>query len=239
MKTGSDGMDYQKLLLGKQTLLVNCEEEIENALEALFVSHGARVYKAHTLGELAENSAADVLVCGMTRPEGLLFHEQQRDAVSRETFRNLQLLETAVHSVIGHMMAQCDGKIVAVVSEYGDYGVPMRSMESCTAMAVTGLIHALAMDYCKYNIRSNCVLMPFQTGMIGQAQMRRQQISPEEAKDLQLLRRLPEPEDIAQTALFLASDMSGFISGETIPVNGGGFNIGHNQSWDHWLNHVI
>lgn len=230
-------MDYQKLLLGKLALLVNCEDEIEKALEALFTSHGARVRKAHTLEELGE--AADILVCGMSRPEGKSFHAQPRGAVSREVLGNVQLLEAAAHDVIGHMMAQCDGKIVAIVSEYGEYGVPMRSLESCTAMAMTGLVHALAMDYCKFNIRANCVLLPFQTGAVGMQQMQQQQISPEEAKDLQLLRRLPQPEDIAQAVLFLASDMSGFISGETIPVNGGGFNIGHNQSWDHWLNHVI
>ncbi|MBP3683749.1 MAG: SDR family oxidoreductase [Oscillospiraceae bacterium] len=232
-------MDYQKLLLGKQALLVNCEEETEKALENLFLSHGAQVRRIHMPEELAEKESADILVCGMIRPEGAIFHEQHRDAVCREAFRNLQLLEAAVHSVIGYMMEHCDGKIVAVVSEYGDYSVPMRSMESCTAMAMTGLVRGLAMDYCKYNIRANCVLLPFQTGFIGQRQMRQQNIMAEEAKDLQLLRRLPEPEDIAQAVLFLASDMSGFISGETIPVNGGGFNIGHNQSWDHWLNHVI
>ena len=230
-------MDYQKLLLGKQALLVNCEDEIEKALEVLFTSHGARVRKAHTLEELGE--AADILVCGMTRPEGKLFHAQPRGALSREVLRNVAFLEAAAHDVIAHMMGQCDGKIVAIVSEYGEHGVPMRSLESCSAMAMTGLVHALAMDYCKFNIRANCVLLPFQTGAVGVQQMHQQQISPEEAKDLQLLRRLPEPEDIAQAVLFLASDMSGFISGETIPVNGGGFNIGHNQSWDHWLNHVI
>lgn len=232
-------MDYQKLLLGKQALIVNCEEETEEALKTLFISHGAQVRTAHTLEEMTGKDAADILICGMGRPEGALFHAQPRDAVSRETFRNLQLMEAAVHEVIGNMMACCDGKIVAIVSEYGDYGVPMRSMEACTAQAMAGLVRALAMDYCKYNIRANCVLLPFQLGAAGAAQMAQQGISPEEAKDLQLLRRLPEPEDVAQTALFLASDMSAFISGESIPVNGGGFNIGHNQSWDHWLNHVI
>lgn len=232
-------MDYQKLLLEKQALVVNCEKEIEEALKTLFTSHGALVRTVHTLEELSGEEAADILICGMGRPEGTLFHTQDRDAVSRETFRNLQLLEAAAHGVIGHMMNCCDGKIVAIVSEYGDYGVPMRSMEACSAQAMSGLVRALAMDYSKYNIRANCVLLPFQLGAAGAAQMAQQKISPEEAKDLQLLRRLPEPEDVAQAALFLASDMSAFISGESIPVNGGGFNIGHNQSWDHWLHHVI
>lgn len=234
-----DTMDYQHLLKGKQALVVNCESETDAAVEELFVSHGARVRILHSLDALEEKQEADILVCGMRRPTGLLFHQQERDAVSGAAFRNLQMLERSVHSCIGHMMERCCGNIVAVLSEYGSYSVPGRSIEGCSAQAMQGLICALAMDYCKYNIRANCIRVSFQLGEAGRLQMEQQNIRPDEALDLQLLRRPPLPEDVAQAALFLASDMSAFISGETLPVNGGGFNIGHNQTWDRWLNQVI
>lgn len=234
-----DTMDYFHLLKGQRALVVNCESEIETAVKDLFTAHGAEVRLIRTLEELEGEQAADILVCGMLRPKGLLFHRQSRDAVSEYAFRSVQMLERSVHSVLEHMMAQCNGKIVAVLSEYGSYSVPMRSIEGCGAQAMNGLICALAMDYCKFNIRANCVQIPFQLGQVGAEQMAQQSISPEDALDLQLLRRLPVAEDVAKAVLFLASDMSSFISGETVPVNGGGFNIGHNQTWDRWLNHVI
>ena len=234
-----DTMDYSHLLKGKKALLVNCELEIEEAVSTLFASQGAQVSTVHNLNAFDEKQTADIIVCSMDRPEGVLFHQQATDAVSENVFKNVQMLERAVHSSIDYMMEQCCGNIIAILSEYGSYSVPMRSIEGCSALAMNGLICALAMDYCKYNIRSNCIQISFQLGTIGKQQMEQQNISPEDALDLQLLRRPPMAEDVAKTALFLASDMSAFISGETIPVNGGGFNIGHNQTWDRWLNHVI
>ena len=53
--------------------------------------------------------------------------------------------------------------------------------------------------------------------------------------DYQPIKRMGLALDIANAALFLASDMSSFISGESIPVNGGAFAIGHNQAWNDWL----
>ena len=234
-----DTMDYTHLLKGKLALVTNCEPEIRKAVEALFTSHGARVRILSGPDAFDEKQEADILVCGMSRPAGLLFHQQERDAVSKAAFRNVQTLERAVHSCIGHMMERCSGNIVAVLSEYGSYSVPMRSIEGCSAQAMHGLICALAMDYCKYNIRANCIQVSFQLGETGREQMAQQNIREEEALDLQLLRRPPLPEDVAKAALFLASDMSAFISGETLPVNGGGFNIGHNQTWLRWLNQVL
>ena len=232
-------LDYRHLLKDKTALVVNCESEIEAAVDELFTAHGAQVRVIHALEALDLKQNADILVCGMTRPEGLLFHEQDLNTVSENTFSNIQMLEHAAHAVIGHMMDQCCGNIVAVISEYGSYSVPRRSIESCSSQAMNGLICALAMDYCKYNIRANCVQFSFQLGAVGKQQLAQQNIHPKEALDLQLLRRSPLAEDVAKAVLFLSSEMSAFISGETIPVNGGGFNIGHNQTWGHWLNHVL
>lgn len=232
-------LDYRSLLRGKRALIVNCEPEIEEAVTALFSAHGCQTQPVHTLDALEIPQAADIIVCGMHRAGGTVFHTLEKDAVSQETFRNVQMLERAVHTAIGHMMNRCAGWVIAIVSEYGDYNVPMRSLEACSAQAMAGLIQSLAMDYCKYNIRANTILMPFQIGAVGAQQLLQQNISREASYDLQLLRRDPTAEDIANAALFLASDMSAFISGESIPINGGGFQIGHNQTWGHWLHHVI
>ena len=54
----------------------------------------------------------------------------------------------------------------------------------------------------------------------------------------QLLRRPGTALDVAEAALYLASPMSAFLTGETLPVNGGGFVIGHNQVWERYLEKV-
>lgn len=56
--------------------------------------------------------------------------------------------------------------------------------------------------------------------------------------DCQPIRRHGNAEDVANTALFLASEMSGFITAENIPLNGGANVIGHNQVWTDWLKKI-
>ena len=88
------------------------------------------------------------------------------------------------------------------------------------------------MDYCKYGIRVNSIRMAFHT--LPGAPL----FGTSDVVDLQLLRRAGTPEDVARAALFLSSPMSGFITGECIPVNGGGDCIGHNQVWKSWLSRI-
>jgi len=90
---------------------------------------------------------------------------------------------------------------------------------------VLNLTRAMAIDYGKHNIRVNCVC----PGDIDTPMLRSecQQLGQQEADflheaALRPLARVGTPEDVANAVLFLASDMSSWVTGAHIVVDGGG-----------------
>lgn len=152
-------------------------------------------------------SDSDILVCGEP------FAGTDSASAPLEAMRQIT---AAVQSVICHMQEQCCGNIVFVHSPYSDYSVPNQAGRSMLSGALTAYMRALAMQYAKYNIRANSIAAPFPPG---------------DGALMQLLPRAGNAQDLAQAALFLASGMSAFMTGQTLPVNGGGYLIGHNQQW--------
>ena len=85
---------------------------------------------------------------------------------------------------------------------------------------VVGLTKSLAADYAATGIRVNCVGPAYiDTPLIQRAQGEARQA----LVDKHPAGRLGEPEEIARTVVFLASDDAGFITGSTISANGGQF----------------
>jgi len=89
---------------------------------------------------------------------------------------------------------------------------------------IIALTKALATDFGQYNIRVNCIC----PGAIETPMLERVikfQGEPSEVRERRLknypLARFGYPDEVAQTALFLASDDSSFVNGATIPVDGG------------------
>lgn len=220
-------LDYSRLLAGKQVLVTACAAGVADAIEAMFTAQGASVFLLEDTQSLATAPKADILVCGEKTYEPELFHEMAEDAVPDTVCGALAAVVRAVRHTIGHMMRMRGGTIVSIVSSYGDYVVPGVSREAAASGAITAFIRCVAMDYCKYNIRANCIRIPYAMEPAGG-----------QYADLQLLRREGTAEDVAASALFLASPLSAFITGECLPVNGGGFVIGHNQVWEDWLRQI-
>jgi NAD(P)-dependent dehydrogenase (short-subunit alcohol dehydrogenase family) len=112
------------------------------------------------------------------------------------------------------------GTIVNTGSLGGDRGITSIPIYSASKGGVLALSRATAMEYSKKNIRVNCInpgaiATPMLTGSWTPEIFQRftDILVPEG--------RLGEPEDVAKTALFLASEESAFITGQTIPVDGG------------------
>lgn len=121
------------------------------------------------------------------------------------------------------------GVIVNTASLAGKWGAPWLAHYSASKFAVVGFTQAIAREMAEHGIRVNCVCPGFvRTGMQTrevewEADLRR--MTPQQVVDDYIaqtpLGRLEEPEDVAKTVLFLASDLAGFVTGEALNVTGG------------------
>ncbi len=115
------------------------------------------------------------------------------------------------------MLENGGGSIIFTGSFVGSsVGLPGMSLYGCTKSALIGLVKGLTADFGTQGLRANA-LFPggTRTAMAGD---RAQQ---EWAASLHAMKRIAEPVEIAQAALFLASDMSSFITGTVIWADGG------------------
>lgn len=132
----------------------------------------------------------------------------------------VQLLGTnnCTRAALPYMVQQKAGSIVNVVSIQAMVGCPTSVAYTAAKAGLLGFTLSAAYDYGKHNIRVNSLCPgPIQT-----------RISPkpgDAAYEWQcaqtLLGRVGQPREVAQAALFLASDESSFVTGATLPVDGG------------------
>ena len=112
------------------------------------------------------------------------------------------------------------GSIINVISDAGRVGEPHLAIYSAAKAGAAGFGRALAKGVGKHNIRVNSVAL----GSIQTPGVQQRFDDPEAMKKIlrqYILRRVGEPSDAASMILFLASEASSWISGQTYPVNGG------------------
>ena len=118
------------------------------------------------------------------------------------------------------MLPQGSGSIVNISSTYGRVGAAGASLYVATKHAVEGLTKSAALEAAPHGVRVNVVAPgPTDTEMLT-----RFAGSDERKAALSFgvpLRRLGRPEEIADTILFIASSRASYITGASIPVNGG------------------
>jgi NAD(P)-dependent dehydrogenase (short-subunit alcohol dehydrogenase family) len=118
------------------------------------------------------------------------------------------------------MLARRHGSIVNISSTYGRMGAAGASLYVASKHAVEGLTKAAALEVAESGVRVNVVGPgPIETGMLnrftGTAEKKAALIAGVP------LKRVGRPDEIAQTILFVASDKASFITGASIPVDGG------------------
>jgi 3-oxoacyl-[acyl-carrier protein] reductase len=131
---------------------------------------------------------------------------------------NLSSIYRLSKAVLRGMMKARWGRIINISSVVGSMGNPGQSNYAATKAGVAGFARSLAAEVGSRGITVNTVAPGFiDTDMT--------KVLPEEQKQLLMskipLGRLGKPEEIAAVVVFLASDAGGYISGETIQVNGG------------------
>lgn len=185
-----------------------------------YVSNAASFEESHEVVKqiVADFGRIDVLVnnAGITR-DGLLLRmsEEQWDAVITV---NLKSAFNFSHAVVPVMMRQKGGSIINMSSVVGVGGNAGQCNYSASKAGMIGLAKSIAKEMGAKGIRANAIAPGFIiTEMTGQLS--------EEVKENWLktipLRRGGTPEDIANVATFLASDLSSYVTGQVIQVDGG------------------
>jgi 3-oxoacyl-[acyl-carrier protein] reductase len=125
----------------------------------------------------------------------------------------------AATACVPHMIRQKSGNIINISSTAGQRGESFHSHYAASKGALISLTKSLAVELAPHNIRVNCVA----PGWIDTDMSHEALTGDEKDKILNTipLARAGTPEEIAGPILFLASDLSTYITGETLNVNGG------------------
>ena len=133
---------------------------------------------------------------------------------------NINLTSTFLMSkfAIKKMLKNKSGKIVNITSVVGHTGNLGQANYTASKAGIVAMSKSLAIEYAKKNINVNCISPGFiKTAMTDKIDDKFKEVIVSKIPSA----RLGEPEDIANAVLFLSSDQSSYINGETIHVNGG------------------
>ncbi len=160
----------------------------------------------------------DILVnnAGITK-DGLMMRmsEAQWDAVIAV---NLKSAFNFIHAVLPIMMRQRNGSIINMASVVGVHGNAGQANYAASKAGLIALAKSIAQEVGSRGIRANAIAPGFiETAMTAALP---EEVRAEWCKKIPL-RRGGQVEDIANVALFLASDMSSYVTGQVIQVDGG------------------
>ena len=173
--------------------------------------------------KLAENvfndfGSIDVLVnnAGITKDNLLLrMSEEDFNAVMKV---NMNSVFNNTKAVLRQMLKQKNGSIINLSSVVGVKGNAGQSNYSSSKAAIIGFTKSVALELGSRNIRCNAIAPGFIETEMTRA-LQQDQIN-EWAESIPL-KRSGKAEDVANTSLFLASDMSSYITGQVMNVCGG------------------
>ena len=150
---------------------------------------------------------------------------------SEEDFDRLQRVNTkgvflCSQAALPAMLAQGGGVIVNMASIASLIGIEARFAYSMTKGAVLAMTRSIAVDYVAQKIRCNCICparvhTPFVDGFLAKNYPGREKEMFEKLSAYQPVGRMGTPEEVAQLALYLASDAASFITGQAFPIDGG------------------
>ncbi len=133
---------------------------------------------------------------------------------------NLHGVLNCTSAVIPGMIEDKSGRVVTIVSDAGRVGEPGLEIYSAAKAGAAGFMRAVARSMGRYNITANSISIAT-TRTPGVANVTEDAERAKRMLSQYTIRRFGEPEDIANMALFLASDAASWITGQTYPVNGG------------------
>lgn len=206
-------------------------DEVENMIEAMRREYQVSIYPLYfDLNDFEQIKTAmkkvfsskipiDILVnnAGVTAPNSLFFMTPMETI--KDVFHINFFAPMLITQYIGRMMSKHrTGSIINIASIAGIDGSPGQLEYVASKAALIGATKKLADELSSYDIRVNAIAPGItKTDMIDR--MEAQLLDEHIAKSF--LKRSGKPTEIADAVLFLASDMSSFMTGQTLRVDGG------------------
>lgn len=168
--------------------------------------------------QVKQMGGVDVLInaAGITCPE--LVYSVKSENWDNVINSNLSAVFTSMQSVVLPMMSAKHGSIINISSAFGVKGGAGQSSYCASKAGILGITRAAAVELAAKNIRVNAVAPGYiETAMTkGFSDEQRQKCI-----DGIPLRRFGKPQEVAQLCVFLASDKSEYITGQTFIIDGG------------------
>ena len=196
-------------------------QELESkGSKALYIqSNAAQFDAAHeVVKQVVETfGRIDILVCnaGITRDSLIMrMSEEQWDTVINV---NLKSAFNYCHAVAPYMVHQRSGNIIAMSSVVGLSGNTGQANYAASKAGIVALVKSLSKELASRNIRVNAIAPGFILTDMTKA-------LPESTR-AEIIKMIPmnrcgEAQEVAKVALFLASDLASYVSGQVISVNG-------------------
>jgi NAD(P)-dependent dehydrogenase (short-subunit alcohol dehydrogenase family) len=174
---------------------------------------------------LAELGAIDVLVCNAAIRPHRAITETSLDDWHRVLAVNLHSAFYLARAVVPAMKERRRGSIIAIGGQSSLTGRPNTAAVTAAKTGLLGLVRALAAELGPFGVRANMVIPGFMDTERRYAEWYPEfraapPGAPEQLKAIPL-GRLGRPEEIADACVFLASDASAYVTGDTIRVMGG------------------
>ena len=196
-------------------------QELESkGSKALYIKSNAADFDAahEVIKQVVDTfGSIDILVCnaGITRDTLLMrMNEQQWDDVLTI---NLKSVFNFCHAATPYMMRQRSGSIIAMSSVVGVAGNAGQANYAASKAGIIGFIKSLSKELGARNIRANAIAPGF---ILTDMTLALPEQVREEMVKMVPMRRCGDAEEVAKVALFLASDLSSYVSGQIISVNG-------------------
>jgi len=213
---------------GKECLFVNCDitdlEQIKNCVDRTVKKFGTVHILVGCAGGTPRTKAGAPRQTGGRPKRGVA----NLDGAFWDVMLDLNLKGHAFFckEVAPYLIKQKFGKIV-LISSLGVFSPPMPSSEYHSAKAgILGLVYNVAFELALYNINVNAILpgpikTPFYDPLMANLSEKEKEVRFEEMGKSVPLQRIGTAEDIANVVLFFASEMSSYVTGETLIVGGG------------------
>jgi 3-oxoacyl-[acyl-carrier protein] reductase len=199
-------------------------------LDALAADLGSRVFvlpcdlrdraAVAKLGEEAEKALGqvDILVNNAGITHDNLFMRMKDEEWDDVIAVNLTSVFVLIRYILRNMMRRRYGRIVNIASISGVLGNPGQPNYAASKAGLVGMTKSLAREVSARGITANCIAPGFISTPMTDA------LTPKQVEAIAAAipaQKFGKPEDVAAAVIFLASDEAGYITGETMHINGG------------------
>ena len=217
-----EGYDIALNYRSENEELTNTKNELEKlGIKVLPVQGDVSNYEdcERFVKEIIENlGQIDVLVNNAGITKDMLLMRMKKEDFEQVIDVNLVGTFNVTKNVINYMLKAKSGRIINISSVVGVSGNAGQTNYSASKAGIIGFSKSLAKEVASRNILVNCIAPGFiQTDMTN---VLKDEVKEEIAKNIPL-KRMGTPEDVARVVKFLASEDSGYITGQVINVDGG------------------